>query len=166
MPSHIIYIYNDVKMSVMVSQITNITIIYSTLYSDADQRKHLSPASLDFEIGEFPAQMASNAATVSIWWRHHDNPLTQVTNAVPRGSKLLSKLYYDPSARCICVNRRIQAHSLLIMYERCISLTAIKYTCRTVNQLLPPKPLIGTKVTYCIDNSNSQSYLWRTVTTM
>ena len=24
------------------------------------------------EIGEFPAQMASNAKNVSIWWRHHD----------------------------------------------------------------------------------------------
>ena len=25
--------------------------------------------------GEFPAQMASNAENVSIWWRHHDRPL-------------------------------------------------------------------------------------------
>ena len=24
------------------------------------------------ETGEFPAQMASNAENVSIWWRHHD----------------------------------------------------------------------------------------------
>ena len=23
--------------------------------------------------GEFPAQMASNAENVSIWWRHHEN---------------------------------------------------------------------------------------------
>ena len=26
--------------------------------------------------GEFPAQMASNAENVSIWWRHHDAPRT------------------------------------------------------------------------------------------
>ena len=25
-------------------------------------------------IGEFPAQMGSNAENVSIWWRHHENP--------------------------------------------------------------------------------------------
>ena len=25
------------------------------------------------EIGEFPAQMASNAENVSIWWRHHED---------------------------------------------------------------------------------------------
>ena len=51
----------------MASQITSLTIVYSTVYSDADQRKHQSSASLAFvrEIlpvtGEFPAQMASNA---------------------------------------------------------------------------------------------------------
>ena len=29
---------------------------------------------MDFnmETGEFPAQMASNAEKVSIWWRHHE----------------------------------------------------------------------------------------------
>ena len=39
----------------------------------ADQRKHQSSASLAFVpvTGEFPAQMASNAENVSIWWRHH-----------------------------------------------------------------------------------------------
>ena len=32
-------------------------------------------------IGEFPAQKASNAETVSIWWRHHDlHPQTILSN--------------------------------------------------------------------------------------
>ena len=30
--------------------------------------------------GEFPAQMASNAENVSIWWRHHDCYLSILTN--------------------------------------------------------------------------------------
>ena len=30
--------------------------------------------------GEFPAQMASNAENVSIWWRHHE--LTAILDAV------------------------------------------------------------------------------------
>ena len=51
----------------MVSQITSLTIVYSTMYSDADQRKPQSSASLAF----VPAQMASKAENVSIWWRHH-----------------------------------------------------------------------------------------------
>ena len=34
------------------------------------------------ETGEFPAQMASNAENVSIWWRHHEwfNTLSQLNN--------------------------------------------------------------------------------------
>ena len=60
--------YNGVIMGAIASQITSLAIVYSTFYSDADQRKHQSSASLAFE---FPAQMASNAENVSIWWRHH-----------------------------------------------------------------------------------------------
>ena len=66
--------YEDVIMSTMASQITSLKIVYSTVYSGADQRKHQSSASLALVRvpGEFPAQMASNAENVSIWWRHHD----------------------------------------------------------------------------------------------
>ena len=59
-------------MSAIASQITSLMIIYSTVLSDADQRKHqkrrvtglcvgISPMT-----GEFPAQMTSNAENVSI----------------------------------------------------------------------------------------------------
>ena len=40
--------YSDVIMSAMASQITGITIVYSTVYSGADQRKHQSSASQAF----------------------------------------------------------------------------------------------------------------------
>ena len=43
--------YSDVIMSTMASQITSLTIIYSTFYSGADQRKLQSSASLAFERG-------------------------------------------------------------------------------------------------------------------
>ena len=43
--------YNDVIMSAMTSQITSHTIVYSTVYSGADQRKHQSSASLAFVMG-------------------------------------------------------------------------------------------------------------------
>ena len=57
--------YNDVIMGAMASQITSLTIVYSIVYSGADQRKRQSSASLALT-GEFPAQMASNAENVSI----------------------------------------------------------------------------------------------------
>ena len=40
--------YNDVIMNVMASQITSLTIVYSIVYSGADQRRHQSFASLAF----------------------------------------------------------------------------------------------------------------------
>ena len=43
--------YNDVIMGSMVSQITSLTIVYSAVYSGADQRKHQSSASLAFVRG-------------------------------------------------------------------------------------------------------------------
>ena len=38
-------------MDTIASQITSLTIVYSTVYSDADQRKHQSSASLAFVRG-------------------------------------------------------------------------------------------------------------------
>ena len=68
--------YNDVIMGTITSQISSLTIVFWTVCSHADQRKHWSSASLAFVqgIGEFPAQMASNAENVSIWGRHHVTP--------------------------------------------------------------------------------------------
>ena len=43
--------YDDVIMGAIASQITSLTIVYSTVYSDADQRKHQSCASLAFVWG-------------------------------------------------------------------------------------------------------------------
>ena len=40
--------YDDVIMGAMASQITSLAIVYSTVYSDANQRKHQSSASLAF----------------------------------------------------------------------------------------------------------------------
>ena len=44
-------IYNDVMMSTMASQITSLTIVYSTIYSGTDEIKHQSSASLAFVRG-------------------------------------------------------------------------------------------------------------------
>ena len=43
--------YHDVIMGAIASQITSLTIVYSTVYSGADQRKHQSSASLAFVLG-------------------------------------------------------------------------------------------------------------------
>ena len=73
-------------MGAIASQTTSLTIVYSTVYSEADQKRHQSSASLAFlwgiHRGEFPAQMASNAENVSIWWRHHAYMTSQVCTTI------------------------------------------------------------------------------------
>ena len=66
--------YSDVIMGAMASQIDSLKIVYSTVYSDADRRKHQSSASL---ASVRWIQMASNAENVSIWWRHHVSSIPQ-----------------------------------------------------------------------------------------
>ena len=69
--------YSNVRMSVMPSQITGVSMVYWAVYSGADKKKHQSFASLAFVRGihrwpvNFPHKRASNAENVSIWWRHH-----------------------------------------------------------------------------------------------
>ena len=45
--------YDGVIMGTMASLITSLTIVYSTVYSGTDQRKHRSSTSLAFVCGEF-----------------------------------------------------------------------------------------------------------------
>ena len=59
--------HNDVIMGTIASQITSLTIVYSVVYSDADQRKHQSSASLAFV------------------WGIHRGPVNSRTNGQLRG---------------------------------------------------------------------------------
>ena len=69
-------------MTTMASQITSLTVVYSTVYSDAEQRKHQSSASLAFVWGihrdrwipHIKGQLREN---VSISWRHREPTIYQ-----------------------------------------------------------------------------------------
>ena len=63
-------------MGTMASQITSLTIVYSSVIQVQIKENIKAPRHwpLCGEVtghGEFPAQMASNAENVFIWWRHH-----------------------------------------------------------------------------------------------
>ena len=58
--------YSDVMMGAMASQIVSRTIVYSNVYSGADQRRHQNSASLAFVRGIHQWRV-----NVSIWWRYH-----------------------------------------------------------------------------------------------
>ena len=75
----VLWYYSDVKMGAMASQITGVSMVCSTVYSGADQRKYQSSASLAFvrEIHRWPVNSPHKGPVtrkISIWWRHHDIP--------------------------------------------------------------------------------------------
>ena len=108
--------YNDVIMSAMVPQITSLTIVYSNDHPGSDQ----SSVWLAFVRGihQIPPQRASNAESVPIWWRHHDNTTTNLLRQKWRTSKQLlnwpkqlnhtattisiSRMVSENSVRCAC----------------------------------------------------------------
>ena len=55
-----VFHYSEVIMGAIASQIISLTIVYSDVYSGANQRKH--------QMFPFESKETSN---VSIWWRHH-----------------------------------------------------------------------------------------------
>ena len=72
--------YSDVIMSMIASQITGVSIVYSTIYSGAHQRKHQSSVSLAFVRGihRSPSQWRENCfhLIMSSWklparWIHY-----------------------------------------------------------------------------------------------
>ena len=61
-------------MTTMASQITSLTVVYSTVYQI---KENIKAPSLAFVWGIhrdrwIPPQKASYAENVSIWWRHHE----------------------------------------------------------------------------------------------
>ena len=66
--------YNDVILSAMAYQITSLTIVYSTVYSGADQRKHQSSASLAFVRWPVNSPHKWPITRKMFWWRHHVHP--------------------------------------------------------------------------------------------
>ena len=72
--------YNGIVMSAMASQITSLMVVYSTVYlrRTSNKTSKLCITGLcegnSAVTGEFPAQRASNAENISIWWRHYVSP--------------------------------------------------------------------------------------------
>ena len=63
-------------MGAIASQITSLTIVYSTVYSAQIKENTKAPRHWPLcgeftGTGEFPAQMSSNTENASIWWRYH-----------------------------------------------------------------------------------------------
>ena len=103
--------YNDVMMDAMAFQIISVTIVCSSVYSGADQRKHQSPASLVFvgRIRRWPVNSLHRkyAENISIWWRQHAEQLTKWNiNVFSVSFTILWRLY------CLCISNDLDYGSL------------------------------------------------------
>ena len=71
--------YIDVIMTTMASPITSLTFIQTQIKENIKAPRHWPLCGEFTGTGEFPAQKASNAENVSIWWRHHASKPTPGT---------------------------------------------------------------------------------------
>ena len=102
-------------MMAIASEITSLTIVYSTVYWDTDQKiikapRHWPLCGEFTGTGEFPAQRASYAEKFSIWWRHHgshksDN-ITTAKHNTTQSCACLVHILYIPWWICGGVQRR------------------------------------------------------------
>ena len=84
--------YSDVMMGAMASRITSFTIVYSAVYSSADERQHQSFASLAFVSGlhrwpvnsahKWPVTRKCFHLMTSSWMQKHHQRLTYVSLAI------------------------------------------------------------------------------------
>ena len=124
------YHYDDVIMGTIASQITSLTIVYSTVYSGADQRKHQSSASLalggEFTgAGEFPAQMASNAENVSISWRHYAKNSFSIWYSYHKNKRFIIRSRPNSGTRDLCFY-----HSFHFEVDKFLSSSATDGACQ------------------------------------
>ena len=95
--------YDDVIMTTIASQITSLTVVYSIVYSDADERKHQSSASLAFLweihrdrwIPRTKGQLRGKCfhLTTSSW-----NDLAQISTVYRLLLKYDGQIYYDATS--------------------------------------------------------------------
>ena len=113
--------YNDVIMSAMASHITSLAIVYSTLYTGADQRKHRSSALLAFARGIHRGQVNSpqkgpvtrkcfHLMTSSWWWQ----PIMYENIILPK--EYVAWQTWVLSISCLLTYNQVNATPLKIEY--------------------------------------------------
>ena len=139
---------NDIIMDAMASQITSLAIVYATVYSDTDQRKHQSSASLGFVRGIHRSPVNSPHKW-SVTWKmvpfddvimcKGSRVLTQraVTNVTNRYNVFI---FYP--LRLYCVNPTVQINQrgsdlTYDLFPDTVWLTVLMQTIFAVNENIP-----------------------------
>ena len=107
-------------MTTIASQITSLMVVYSIVYSGADQRKHQSYASLAFVRGIhrdrwIPRTKAINAENVSIWWRHHGGNKSSASLPFCEGYLLVTMQWFSGQRASNATNPPMSRRNHLIL---------------------------------------------------
>ena len=116
----------------MASQITNLTIVYSTVYSGRSRKTSklrvigLCEGNLPV-IGQFPAQRASNAENVSIWWRHHKNIVCEKAAVLSReGEFSITDTFFSKSNASFIINIKSPPYHCIYLLSICSLVLRLK----------------------------------------
>ena len=99
--------YIDVIMTTMASQITSLMVVYTTVYSDADQRKHQTSASLAF-----------------VWGIHRDRWIPRTKG------QLRGKYFYLMTSSCQIIKTEYEAMGYVSIHDP-IAKEHVIYECDT-----------------------------------
>ena len=116
--------YNGVILGVITSQISSLTIVYSAVYSDADQRKHQRSASLAFVWGihRWPVNSPHKGPVTRKMFPFHDVIMWRESTSRPTmGQKRETLMFIFILAQIYCL---ANSQSVLNLRERDTLVTA------------------------------------------
>ena len=144
--------YNDVIMTTIGSQITSLTVVYSTVYSDEDQRKHQSSASLAF-----------------VWGIHRDRWIPR-TKGQLRGKcfhLMTSWWTVDVLSRCRCINPKTAANVHVRNQHRsywCLAATAPRpHYSRCWLNIYCTGPILCRHIASIVKNIKRWNPIWKEI---
>ena len=85
--------------------------------------------------GEFPAQMASNAENVPIWWRHHEKKAASIGRFPLQGS-VMQKVYHAMTSSWVDLKTFAYMQAMLSIYLRIIVPRKIEWNTAFIVVLL------------------------------
>ena len=117
--------YNDVIMGVMASQITSLTIVYSTVYLGADQRKDQSSASLAFVLG-IHRWLVNSPHRGPVTWKMFpfDDVIMFDSNAFKNDFSKMLTILYRRQWVCSCNDGNILCWKTHFLYNCELTMTA------------------------------------------
>ena len=139
--------YSNVIMGTVASQITTVSIVYSTVCSGADQRKHQSSSSLAFVrvfTGEFPGKcfhlMTSsyNQNFLSLSRQPEADQRTLIRNSVIFMPTDVIENVLKIIISAICLRLNYSTHCMPLYHIGSLSKVAVKHICRYLLLTLIP----------------------------